>query len=112
MLLGITKQNVMRKGRYYFSDLRLIFHFPKNACHVWETRTKAALRPLRVDTKKRVFSRLYRYIDIYRYMLHVNLLKGRNLIGSLSRDIGQYPMIEISNLGYCFHSKMSANKNK
>ena len=30
-------------------------------------------------------------------MLHVNLLKWRNLIGSLSRDIGQYPMIDISN---------------
>ena len=40
-------------------------------------------------------------------MLHVNLLKWLNLIGSLSRDIGQYPMIEISNSGYCFHRKMS-----
>ena len=39
-------------------------------------------------------------------VLHVNLL-WRNLIGSLSRDIGQYPMIEISNSGYCFHRKMS-----
>ena len=34
-------------------------------------------------------------------MLHVNLLSWRNLIGSLSRDTGQYPMIEISNSGYC-----------
>ena len=34
-------------------------------------------------------------------MLHVNLLRYRNLIGSLSRDIWQYPMIEISNSGYC-----------
>ena len=29
-------------------------------------------------------------------MLHVNLLRLRNLIGSLSLDIGQYPEIEIS----------------
>ena len=36
-------------------------------------------------------------------MLHVNLLRCRNLIGSQSWDIGQYSMIEISNLGYCFH---------
>ena len=40
-------------------------------------------------------------------MLHVNLPRWRNLIGSLSRDIGQYPRIEISNSGYCFHRKMS-----
>ena len=32
-------------------------------------------------------------------MLHVNLLRWRDLIYSLSRDIGQYPMIEISNSG-------------
>ena len=37
-------------------------------------------------------------------MLHVNLLRWCNLIGSLYRDIGQYPMIEISNLGYCFRA--------
>ena len=41
-------------------------------------------------------------------MLHVNILRWLNLICSLSRDIGQYPMIEISNLGYCFHRKMSS----
>ena len=29
-------------------------------------------------------------------MFHVNLLRWCNLIVSLSRDIGQYPMIEIS----------------
>ena len=29
-------------------------------------------------------------------MLHVNLLRRRKLIDSLSQDIGQYPMIEIS----------------
>ena len=33
-------------------------------------------------------------------MLHVNLLRWHNLIGALSRDIGQYPVIEISNCGY------------
>ena len=32
-------------------------------------------------------------------MLHVNLLRWRDLIYSLSRNIGQYPMIEISNSG-------------
>ena len=36
-------------------------------------------------------------------MLHVNLLRWHNLIGSLSRDIGQYPMFDISNSGYCLH---------
>ena len=47
-------------------------------------------------------------------MLHVNLLRWLNLIGLLSRDIAQYPMIEISNSGYCFHRALSryANKNK
>ena len=39
-------------------------------------------------------------------MLHVNLLRWRNLIDWLSRDIGQYPMIEMSNWGYGFHHKM------
>jgi hypothetical protein len=29
------------------------------------------------------------------------------MIGSLSQDVGQYPMIEISNSGYCFHRKTS-----
>ena len=49
-------------------------------------------------------------VDMVDYMLHrlyVNLLRWRNLIGSLSRDIGKYPMIEISNSRYCFHRKMS-----
>ena len=51
-------------------------------------------------------------------MLHMNLLRWRNWLDSLSRDIGQYPMIEISNSGHCFHCKMScyarrhAEKNK
>ena len=40
-------------------------------------------------------------------MLHVNLLRWHHLIGSLSRDIGQYPEIEFSNSGYCFHGKRS-----
>ena len=31
------------------------------------------------------------------YMLHVNLLRWPNLIGSLAPDIGQYPIIEFSN---------------
>ena len=35
-------------------------------------------------------------------MLHVNLLRCRNLIGSLSRDFGQYPMIQISNSDIVF----------
>ena len=34
-------------------------------------------------------------------MLHMNLLRWSNLIGSLSLDIGQYPVIETSNSGYC-----------
>ena len=34
-------------------------------------------------------------------MLHVNLLRWCNLIGSLSWDIGQYPVIVISNSEYC-----------
>ena len=40
-------------------------------------------------------------------MLRVNLLRWRNSIGSLSQGIGRYPVMEISNLGYCFHRKMS-----
>ena len=44
---------------------------------------------------------------IVKYMLHMNLLRWRNLIGSQSRGIVQYPMIEISKSGYCFHLKMS-----
>jgi hypothetical protein len=43
-------------------------------------------------------------------MLDVNLLKWRNLIGSLSPAILQYTMIEISNSGY--RSSRHANKNK
>ena len=48
-------------------------------------------------------------------MVHVKILRWHNLIGSLSQDIGQYPMIEISNSGYCFHRKMlcvTVNTNK
>ena len=37
-------------------------------------------------------------------MVHVKILRWHNLIGSLSQDIGQYPMIEISNSGYCFRT--------
>ena len=45
----------------------------------------------------------YRIIHMcHWYVLHVILLSRRNLIGSLSREIGQYPMTEISNSGYCF----------
>ena len=36
----------------------------------------------------------------YVHVVHVNLLGWRNLIGSLSRDVGQYPMIGKSNSGY------------
>ena len=39
-------------------------------------------------------------------MLTVNLLRWCNFIGWLSRDIGQHPVIEISNSGCCFHRKM------
>jgi hypothetical protein len=43
-------------------------------------------------------------VDMYDQLLHVNLLRWRNLIGSLCQgNIGQYPMIEILNSGYCFH---------
>ena len=52
-------------------------------------------------------------------MLHVNLVRWRNLIGSLSGDIWQYPMIEISNSEIMFSSHdgrlvtlIKSNKNK
>ena len=46
---------------------------------------------------------LFCIIHMYHwYVLHVILLSRRNLIGSLSREIRQYPMTEISNSGYCF----------
>ena len=45
----------------------------------------------------------YRIIHVcHWYVLHVILLSRCNLIGSLSREIWQYPMTEISNSGYCF----------
>ena len=50
------------------------------------------------------------FIDVYIYVficVHIygekSILRWRNFIGSLSRDIWQYRMIEISNWGYYFH---------
>ena len=39
-------------------------------------------------------------------MLHLNRLRWCNLIGSLSQDTGQYPMIEISNSGRMFDGRL------
>ena len=39
--------------------------------------------------------------------IHVNLLRWHNLIGSLSQDIGRYPMIENSTSGYCFLARVT-----
>jgi hypothetical protein len=65
MLLGITKRNVIRKSRFYFSCLLLILISPRMHCMMsrWGETTKAALRTLRVETSKWGFSRLYRCID-------------------------------------------------